>query len=1080
MNFSEIKNEIRNKTFGKSKLESVLCSTLRQIEELKDASDICNVFEIIGSNLREISISSLFYLTDEKKINLILKEHCFAQNDFSLPLEKIKKIKLSRLDKYKEAKKAKSAFFCEKRINQLKEILPELDKDLETVPETNSIISPLLLKGELIGFFEIFSARLNEKDIDVINDFSKKLIINIVNSILFNEVSEENKLYAKLFDKINSGVVVYEAINNGEDFLIKEFNRAAEKIERVKRSKVLNKKVSKVFPGVKEFGLLDIFKKVYKHEKPLHHPISIYKDKRIIGWRDNFVYKLPGNKIIAVYTDETQKMKSRKKLEESESKFRNLANSITDGAALIMDGKYAWANKSFCRIYGYTKKEIIGQGPEMLIPGEDHEMIRQRMRNRLKGGSEPSRYELKSIKKNGEEIIAEITAKVITVNGKKAILVTSRDITEKLNIQKQLQESEKQYRTIFDSSSAGILIADIETKNFLYANKAICKMLGFPKKELLNLAVDDIHPRKDLDHVMAEFESQARGEKVLAANIPCLTKNRKVIYCDISTTRTTINNKECNVGFFTEITERKIAETALAESEKKYKLLFDIALDSMVVLDARGYISFANKSFLEMSGYTRKDLKTLHISKIIYLDDYNRLVSLIKDCVNKKSTYKNQIFRALTKQRKIRIIELNLAPFTDSQGVNGIQSIIRDITERKKTEEEIRKLNEFNQRILDNAPVSIIAFDKEGKVTLANKYFYEMSGNKYYIGKNIYDSGFHKRHGLDIKYKDLLNKGLPFSEKNLLFHGKTKKEKFIDVIAVPLFNKKNRPEGGISISLDNTRVINAKNKLEKLNKNLKKEVIVRTKQLDDINKNLNQILDLKTKFTSDAAHEIRTPLTIIQGNLDLISKQIESNPDAQENIDLVKKEVKNITNILSDLTLLTKTELYPDQMDQDEVNINELLNSVYKSLKAVAEKNNTKLFYDKPKKDIIIKGDTIKLERLFLNIIRNGIKYSKNKGWVKIEVTKYNDDVKIIISDNGIGIPKNDLPYIFQRFYRVDKARSRSRGGTGLGLAISKWIAELHKGTIEAESRVNQGSRFIITLPHDFKHKKNEASLFNY
>jgi len=140
-------------------------------------------------------------------------------------------------------------------------------------------------------------------------------------------------------------------------------------------------------------------------------------------------------------------------------------------------------------------------------------------------------------------------------------------ITERKKAEKALRESEIRYRTLFESAAGGILIADIETKRLRYANPAICRMLDYNEEELRRKGVDDIHPKDALEHVISEFEAQARGEKTLAPNIPCLRKDGTIIYADINTTKALIDGRECNIGFFSDITERKNVEEEL----KKYR-----------------------------------------------------------------------------------------------------------------------------------------------------------------------------------------------------------------------------------------------------------------------------------------------------------------------------------------------------------------------------------------------------------------------------------------------------------------------------------------------------------------------------
>ena len=140
----------------------------------------------------------------------------------------------------------------------------------------------------------------------------------------------------------------------------------------------------------------------------------------------------------------------------------------------------------------------------------------------------------------------------------------------------KLRESEVRYKTLFESASEGILIADIATKKLKYANPSICKMLGYSREELLKMSVSDIHPKDSLEYVMAEFNAQARGEKVLAL-LPCLKRDGMIIYADISATKAIIDGRECNIGFFTDATERIKAEelirTSLAEKEAMVKEL---------------------------------------------------------------------------------------------------------------------------------------------------------------------------------------------------------------------------------------------------------------------------------------------------------------------------------------------------------------------------------------------------------------------------------------------------------------------------------------------------------------------------
>jgi signal transduction histidine kinase len=289
---------------------------------------------------------------------------------------------------------------------------------------------------------------------------------------------------------------------------------------------------------------------------------------------------------------------------------------------------------------------------------------------------------------------------------------------------------------------------------------------------------------------------------------------------------------------------------------------------------------------------------------------------------------------------------------------------------------------------------------------------------------------------------------------------------YLNIIGVPLFNKNNEVEEAISMAIDNTETVLAKKRLEELNRTLEKKIDERTQQLYEANQELNQVLDLKSKFISDASHELRTPLTIIQGNLDLATTELRSsNKKVPEAYTLINKEVSHMTNILTDLTVLSNTDANSEKYNYDKINLPLLLLDITTSLGVLAKQKDITIHLDKKPENLYIMGDETKIEKALLNLIRNAIKYTDCNGEIKIWLENNETEAIINISDTGIGIPAEDLPYIFERFYRVDKARSRQEGGSGLGLAIVKSIIEAHQGHIEVKSEAGIGSTFIIYLP---------------
>jgi two-component system phosphate regulon sensor histidine kinase PhoR len=223
---------------------------------------------------------------------------------------------------------------------------------------------------------------------------------------------------------------------------------------------------------------------------------------------------------------------------------------------------------------------------------------------------------------------------------------------------------------------------------------------------------------------------------------------------------------------------------------------------------------------------------------------------------------------------------------------------------------------------------------------------------------------------------------------------------------------------------------------------------------------------MKTEFIANATHEIRTPLAIIRGNADLALMHNKELPAfAAKAFKAIGKEIEHLSKMIADLTLLTsQTASLKDGVILSKVNIAVTIRDVVKRCKTLT-KNKRIVIKIKNNPDVYLQGDDVYLEKLFLNLIRNAVNYGKENGWIEIDSVIEKKQVKISVSDNGIGICKEDLDYIFNRFYRVDKSHHPDGNSTGLGLAIVKWIVTAHGGSVDVESRIGKGTKFTISLP---------------
>ena len=223
----------------------------------------------------------------------------------------------------------------------------------------------------------------------------------------------------------------------------------------------------------------------------------------------------------------------------------------------------------------------------------------------------------------------------------------------------------------------------------------------------------------------------------------------------------------------------------------------------------------------------------------------------------------------------------------------------------------------------------------------------------------------------------------------------------------------------------------------------------------------------RREFLGNVSHELKTPLFTIQGYiLTLIEGALKDKKVRGKYLRRSAKGVDRLISIVKDLDLITQFESGIKTVDKTNFNIYELIENVYDLMEFESEKNNTKLLvYNENNTPVIVNADKERILQVLTNLVVNSIKYGKEGGYTKVKVEEYDKDRIIVrVKDNGEGIEDEHLPRLFERFYRIDKNRSRKKGGSGLGLSIVKHIIEAHQEQIFVESKIGQGTEFSFTL----------------
>lgn len=219
-------------------------------------------------------------------------------------------------------------------------------------------------------------------------------------------------------------------------------------------------------------------------------------------------------------------------------------------------------------------------------------------------------------------------------------------------------------------------------------------------------------------------------------------------------------------------------------------------------------------------------------------------------------------------------------------------------------------------------------------------------------------------------------------------------------------------------------------------------------------------------FVADASHELRTPLAVIQTNLELVQGNAEETIESQKKwLGYIDLEVKRLTQLINDLLFLARADSSQHVLNQTEFSLTSALQMTVESFQTLAANLDIELTFFSPA-NLRIYGDENKLRQLVIILLDNALKHTPAQGKITVSMQQQGKNTLIQVQDNGEGIPREHLPHLFDRFYRVDKTRSKQTGGTGLGLAIAEWIVKSHQGTIKVDSTPNRGTLFTITLPN--------------
>ncbi len=386
-------------------------------------------------------------------------------------------------------------------------------------------------------------------------------------------------------------------------------------------------------------------------------------------------------------------------------------------------GNIFYANPATTDKLGYKKETMLKLELNSVFKVDEHFL------NCLDDGNCHA-IETKAIKKDNSNFPVHLSISPLKIEkGVSGYVIIATDISERKKAEKLLIDTEARYRGTFESSTDGILIADVETKDFVYANSAIAEMLGYTVKELQTFKVNDIHPKEALPEVLVHFESQASQQHIVAMDISCLRKDGEVIYCDISGSliKKFIMGRDCILGFFRDTSERKQVKIQIKEKQETLNSIFRAAPVGIGLVSNRIF-KWTNPRMSELTGYSQEELAE-QSSRMIYPseEEFQRVGQLkYKDIAEKGTGLIDTIW--LCKDGSIKQIQLSSSYIDPDDSDKGAIFTALDITKNKQTEETLRMSNDKFRLLVEMTPDFIWEVDAEGKYTYVSPKVTELLG----------------------------------------------------------------------------------------------------------------------------------------------------------------------------------------------------------------------------------------------------------------------------------------------------------------------------------------------------------------
>lgn len=579
-------------------------------------------------------------------------------------------------------------------------------------------------------------------------------------------------------------------------------------------------------------------------------------------------------------------------------------------------------------------------------------------------------------------------------------------------------------------------------------NRATLQLLGYEEHELLGQHISTLFPQhKEAfpGHTSGEFSWNSASD---LGEVTYRTKDGRAI--PILFSEAILRDEDGRILGVACVGKDM---TKLKEVEEQLRIqgaALESTANAVVITDFEGRITWANPSFTALTGYSLEEIIGQHMD-ILKSGKHDRaFYRNLWETILSGSVWRGEIINR-KKDGTLFTEEQTITPIRAQNGIiDYFISIKQDITARKQIEKALVASEQYNRTLFELSPIGLALFDIDGTVVDCNEAYATIVGmtRRDVLGMTYWELTPKDYNERAVNTMEVLIKTGEFRnyEKHYIHRDG-------HWVPVRLF--------GNLIERDNRLYIFCS--VEDITDLRRGE-----EALKAANQKLTALNETRSEFFANISHELRTPLTVIRGEAEVtIRGKDKPIGEYKAALERIVQLTAQVNQLVGDLLFISRSESGTIAIERRPTPLHDILLQVHQEADVLAEKHRTAVTLNSPNvSPIIVNGDPQRLRQLFMIIVTNAINYTKPEGAIFITMGSDGTTARVTVTDNGIGIPKEDLPHVFQRFYRVkQREKGLARSGSGLGLPIAKWITEAHNGTISIASILDQGTTVTVELP---------------